>query len=483
MTVAAVSGEIKAVDLVRDVNLKVNSPLTLSALTDDGEYELDAPIGSFDHGGLGGLADDDHVQYLLADGTRDVSGDMRWVSSAKILLDNSDQYLYATRATEVVLNAGTELHFGIGGTVIVFLSATQFKPVSTNIVDIGRPSARFKDAFFSGEIRGNVLRADEAVNPPLTITSTVKVTNLNVDRLDDMHVGTSGAAIGALNGNLTWSGTQLWEENGGFTLGKRFEFGGTESYVTSSAGNQLVVNGGAAIFLNIGTINKLLITSTILLAGARFQAPNFTSHIAIGTQPYACTSTTLNTNLNADLLDSKHASELNPTTTKGDLVGFSTVEARIPVGTDGQVLTADSGEALGVKWGTGLSTGTMIEDGVSDSEETFTSPADPVKALVLTTSAGIASVFYEAFGVLEGSTNSEDKWVVEVQDPANVTIKTITIKQDASGQGDHYHIPFYIKGRDLTPDTGAVGYHLKLTENLGVGTLKVLSARLVRVTS
>ncbi|CAK0762949.1 hypothetical protein CCP3SC1AL1_310012 [Gammaproteobacteria bacterium] len=35
-------------------------------------------------------------------------------------------------------------------------------------------------------------------------------------------------------------------------------------------------------------------------------SPNFISNIAPGTQPYACTSTTLNTNLNADLLDGQH---------------------------------------------------------------------------------------------------------------------------------------------------------------------------------
>lgn len=40
------------------------------------------------------------------------------------------------------------------------------------------------------------------------------------------------------------------------------------------------------------------------------QSTNFTSNIAIGTQPYACTSTTLNTNLNADLLDNYHWTDL-----------------------------------------------------------------------------------------------------------------------------------------------------------------------------
>lgn len=38
------------------------------------------------------------------------------------------------------------------------------------------------------------------------------------------------------------------------------------------------------------------------------QAPNYISSVATGTQPYACTSTTLNTNLNADLLDGEHGS-------------------------------------------------------------------------------------------------------------------------------------------------------------------------------
>ena len=37
-------------------------------------------------------------------------------------------------------------------------------------------------------------------------------------------------------------------------------------------------------------------------------------------------------------------------TTKGDIHGYSSSNTRIPVGDDDTVLTADSGEALGVKW-------------------------------------------------------------------------------------------------------------------------------------
>lgn len=42
----------------------------------------------------------------------------------------------------------------------------------------------------------------------------------------------------------------------------------------------------------------------------------------------------------------------SPLTTKGDLHGYDTADARIPVGSNGQVLTADSTQSLGVKWAT-----------------------------------------------------------------------------------------------------------------------------------
>jgi hypothetical protein len=42
----------------------------------------------------------------------------------------------------------------------------------------------------------------------------------------------------------------------------------------------------------------------------------------------------------------------SPLTTKGDLFTYDTDDARLPIGTDGQALIADSAEATGLKWGT-----------------------------------------------------------------------------------------------------------------------------------
>jgi len=51
----------------------------------------------------------------------------------------------------------------------------------------------------------------------------------------------------------------------------------------------------------------------------------------------------------------------SPLTTKGDVWGYSTTNARIPVGTNGQVLTADSVETLGVKWATPAGGGKLLQ--------------------------------------------------------------------------------------------------------------------------
>lgn len=76
----------------------------------------------------------------------------------------------------------------------------------------------------------------------------------------------------------------------------------------------------------------------------------------------------------------------SPLTTKGDIYGHSTVDARIPVGADNQVLIADSTKALGVRWDT-------VPSGA---------PGSGLKKLFSTTLSGIGALDTGASGIAAG---------------------------------------------------------------------------------
>ena len=46
-------------------------------------------------------------------------------------------------------------------------------------------------------------------------------------------------------------------------------------------------------------------------------------------------------------------------TTKGDIHGYDTIQKRVPIGTNNQVLTVDSSQALGLKWSSAAAGGSV----------------------------------------------------------------------------------------------------------------------------
>lgn len=58
----------------------------------------------------------------------------------------------------------------------------------------------------------------------------------------------------------------------------------------------------------------------------------------------------INEQFSTAITDGSLARKSSLLTTKGDLLGYSTLTIRVPVGTDGQVLTANSGAAAGYSW-------------------------------------------------------------------------------------------------------------------------------------
>lgn len=84
----------------------------------------------------------------------------------------------------------------------------------------------------------------------------------------------------------------------------------------------------------------------------------------------------------------------SPLTTKGDIYVFSTTNARLPVGTDGQVLVADSAEATGLRWQAGgsgsvtnVATGTGLTGGAITTTGTISLAASLQPMAILTGNA------------------------------------------------------------------------------------------------
>ena len=127
----------------------------------------------------------------------------------------------------------------------------------------------------------------------------------------------------------------------------------------------------------------------------------------------------------------------SPLTTKGDVYGFSTTDARIPIGANDTVLTADSTQALGLKWAAAASGGgmTLISETVASASTgiSFTSIPGTYKQLLLVFNglyhSGVGSQFnprFNASAVSEyitqgmkngGTTNATDTTGIRPPEP------------------------------------------------------------------
>jgi hypothetical protein len=144
---------------------------------------------------------------------------------------------------------------------------------------------------------------------------------------------------------------------------------GTAISMTSTSATTITVNtglfaAGDTVFIqNLGSATCTITagTATVDTAGSLI-LPQYDAGIL-----YFVSSSS------AVFYDYIQAGAVSPLTTKGDLYGFGSSDARIPIGTNGHILTADSAQTLGLKWAAPAGGGKVLQVLSTTKTDSFTS--------------------------------------------------------------------------------------------------------------
>jgi len=122
---------------------------------------------------------------------------------------------------------------------------------------------------------------------------------------------------------------------------------GTRVYMNAAGATTITVNTGLFAAGDTVWLGNIGAGSCVVTAGtatvSKFSTASLTLSQYQGAYLYFVST-------GVAILYSDSAGASIPLTTKGDLFGYDTANARIPIGTNNQVLTADSTQALGLKW-------------------------------------------------------------------------------------------------------------------------------------
>ena len=167
--------------------------------------------------------------------------------------------------------------------------------------------------------------------------------------------------------------------------------GGGSTTAKTTSYTLVAADAGTVVQMNSASATTITVNTALFAAGDTVQIQNVGAGVCTVTAGTATVSTSstlalkqydagslyFNTTSAAIFFAVDAADSTSPLTTKGDLYGFSTLDARIPIGTNNQVLTADSAQALGLKWATPSSSKVVqitqgtYSTGVGTSSTTF----------------------------------------------------------------------------------------------------------------
>jgi len=224
---------------------------------------------------------------------------------------------------------------------------------------------------------GNIVRASSPAltTPDLGTPSAVNLsnaTNLPISSIASLGSGVASALavnVGSSGAFTTFNGAMGTPSSITLTNASGMPLSGVTGLGTNVATALGVAVGSSGAFVTTSgsgasgswNINAATVTNGVYTSGS-YADPSWITSLSstklTGSIPISAGGT-------GQASKSAAFNALAPTTTKGDLIANSgTDNIRVPVGTDGQILIADSTQTSGVKWGSVTGVGTVTSVGI-----------------------------------------------------------------------------------------------------------------------
>jgi len=207
--------------------------------------------GSIDHGSIDGLSDDDHTQYLLADGSRDLTGNILATTNTQVQFRSSANRVFSSTTNVLVTDGGTTHNFAIGGAAEMSLNANM-------ITFLNGATTTALGWVTSGQLDFNVASTIEMSLTADTLTFNAGASKPTMDWATNgtlkiiaatlLELGADGDVTMGTSTLRTWSGDDL-KINIGKTTNrlnelhtKKLEFGGPEAVTIASGALTITSN-------------------------------------------------------------------------------------------------------------------------------------------------------------------------------------------------------------------------------------------------
>jgi len=245
----------------------------------------------------GGVADEKWVRWYNEGGNTilQVIDDAGTTVYNGISMDNTNRNVgIGTAAPAALLSVGSTSQFQVSSAGAITA------PTSTNTINNLIINAGALSGITTLSMNNQLTNTLAIGTAPFVITSTNKVTNLNVDAVDDLHAQTLTATS-----PINLSGTTSVLAAAGITI-SHLTTAGNIHLPTGGSLNQILKNSGTSGTGAWGTVTE---NAGALAAITTLSMNNqLTNTLAIGTAPMVITSTTKVANLNVDAIDDKHIS-------------------------------------------------------------------------------------------------------------------------------------------------------------------------------